>query len=294
MPVKNMGRSASFSLRGEDDRAICIPPLADLHISDGTLQRARQIDMEERSVEAMDDGHFLTGALRVGLACAQGSAEIAAAGFGGGVARDDAVVCQLLARGFDVTRALAFEFLFVFGVLGRGGGAVEAADLGDGEDGFPAFEDGGVAFGGGVAEPGGGEGPFCPAVVDAGEVPVYLVGGGVAVELVAHVDEVLDAGYVDVVDGGEVEDYGFKGGERPFDCRSLSAAWAGVVPWSVLLREVLVWRVNMEDIIRGGGGGVETYAESAVAVGVCTLGFLEDGGDHVVEVVVCVGVVEAF
>jgi hypothetical protein len=40
-------------------------------------------------------------------------------------------------------------------------------------------------------------------------MPVYFVRGSVAVELVADVDEVLDGGYIDVVDGGEVKDYCF-------------------------------------------------------------------------------------
>ncbi len=42
--------------------------------------------------------------------------------------------------------------------------------------------------GAGVAEAGGGEGPFRPPVVDAGEMPLDAVGGGVAVELVPDVD----------------------------------------------------------------------------------------------------------
>jgi hypothetical protein len=69
------------------------------------------------------------------------------------------------------------------------GGARLAADLGDAEDGLPALEAGlDVRFGGVVAEAGGGQGALCPAAVDAGEVPVDGVGGGVAVELVADVD----------------------------------------------------------------------------------------------------------
>jgi len=42
-------------------------------------------------------------------------------------------------------------------------------------------------------------------------VPFDGVGGGVAVELVAHVNEVLHGGDIDVVDGREVEGYGAEG-----------------------------------------------------------------------------------
>ena len=84
-----------------------------------------------------------------------------------------------------------------------------AANIGDGEDGFPALETGVGALGGGIAESGTAEGALRPAVGDAGHVPVDLVGSGVAVELVADVDEMLDGGYVDVVDGRKVQDDGF-------------------------------------------------------------------------------------
>ena len=43
------------------------------------------------------------------------------------------------------------------------------------------------------------------------KVPVDDSRGGVPVERVAEVDEALDGGDVDVVDGGEVEDYGAEG-----------------------------------------------------------------------------------
>jgi len=65
-------------------------------------------------------------------------------------------------------------------------------------------------------------------------VPFDLVRGGVAVELVADIDEVLDRGDVDVVDGGEVEDDGFEGREAGCVGRGAAAAGARVVPGSVL------------------------------------------------------------
>ncbi len=108
------------------------------------------------------------------------------------------------------------------------------ANVRDAEDGLPALKDGGFALGSGESEAGGGEGAFGPAVVDAGEMPVDGVWGGVAVELVADVDEVLDGGDIDVVNGGEVEDDGFEGGFVGFDGDGLAAAGAGVVPGAIL------------------------------------------------------------
>ena len=109
-----------------------------------------------------------------------------------------------------------------------------AANLRYAEDGLPTLIDGRVAFRGGKSEAGGGEGSFGPAVVDAGDMPVYRVRGGVAVQLVADVDEMLDGCDVDIVDGGEVEDDGFEGGFIGFDGEGFAAARARVVPWAIL------------------------------------------------------------
>ena len=89
------------------------------------------------------------------------------------------------------------------------------------------------AGGAGVAEASGCEGALCPAVVDGGKVPVDRVGGGVAVELVADVDEVLDRGHVDVVYRGEVQDDGLERRAALVCLVDLAAAGAGVVPWAV-------------------------------------------------------------
>ena len=206
------------------------PIASQLHIGNSTLQRARQIGMEQRLVESMDGRDSRRDTL---------ASKIAAAARAGGfeTVRDrfdfDAAVSHL------VLRALAFEFLLVDVVLGGRGGAVGAPDFGDAEDGLPAFEARSVALRGGEAEAGGGEGPFGPAVVDAGEVPVYPVRGGVAVELVADVDEVLHGCYVDVVDGGEIEDDGFESGLVGFDGDGFAATRAGVVPGAVLSRVLI-------------------------------------------------------
>jgi hypothetical protein len=63
-----------------------------------------------------------------------------------------------------------------------------------------------------VAEAGGGEAALRPSVVDAGAVPVNASRGGVAIELVAHIDQVLYGRDVDVVYGGEVENDGSQDG----------------------------------------------------------------------------------
>lgn len=149
------------------------------------------------------------------------------------------------------------QFPLVLTKLGRGGSRGEAADLGDAEDGLPPVEEdgGGSVAGGGVAEAGGGEGAFRPPVVDAGEVPLDLVRGGVTVELVADVDEVLDRGDVDVVDGGEVEDDGFEGREAGCVGRGPARAGARVVPGSVLWGGMMlvVWSGwDVLGILRGG------------------------------------------
>ena len=139
--------------------------------------------------------------------------------------------------GFEIT--LALQLALVLAPFGRAGGGFLPANLSDAEDGLPALEDGGVGARGRVAEAGGGEGAFGPAVVDAGEVPVDFVRGGVAVELVADVNEDLHAGDIDVVDGGEVEDHGFEGGFVGFDEGFAAAPGAGVVPRAVLGRELV-------------------------------------------------------
>ena len=65
-------------------------------------------------------------------------------------------------------------------------------------------------------------------------MPIYFVGGRVAVELVADVEEVLDGCYVDVVDGRKVEDDGFKGGFMGIVDRDAATAWSWVVPGPIL------------------------------------------------------------
>jgi len=62
---------------------------------------------------------------------------------------------------------------------------------------------------------------------------------------------VLDGGYVDVVDGREVEDYGFEGGFVGLDGGGLAATGPGVVPGAVLGEGWLVIRLVREGLRRG-------------------------------------------
>ena len=203
------------------------------------------------------------------------------------VRRDVRLVAAADAELSSVLGALAPQLLFVLMVLRDGRGAVLAANVRHTEDRLPALKGGHAILWGGEAEASRGECPFGPAVVDAGEVPVHRVWGGVAVELIADVDEVLDRCDVDVVDGREVEDDGFEGGLVRFDRDSFTAARARVVPWAIL-NNVLVKST-------GKNGGAEgAHAEFGVGSRVGAAGFLEDGGDHVVKVVISIRIVEAF
>ena len=201
--------------------------------------------MEQRPIEPVYDRHRpdrgpLSTTTAIRLAALQLLRQIAAASRAGGVVavrnhvRLVAADAAAAAPGF-ILRALALELLFVLRVGGDGRGAVLAANVGDAEDGLPALKGRDVALPRGrEAEAGGGEGPLGPAVVDAGEVPVHRVRGGVAVQVVADGDVVLDGGDVEVVDRGEVEDEGFEGGFVGFDGDGFAAARAGVVPGAIL------------------------------------------------------------
>lgn len=107
----------------------------------------------------------------------------------------------------DVLRMLAAEAFLVLALLGDLGGTGLPADFGHAEDWLPALKGAGAERGR-IAKAGGDESTLSPAVVDAGNMPVHLAGRGVAVELVADVDEMLDGRDVDVIDGGEVENDG--------------------------------------------------------------------------------------
>lgn len=65
-------------------------------------------------------------------------------------------------------------------------------------------------------------------------MPFNQFRGGVAVELIAHVDQALDGGHVDVVHGAKVEDHGAEDGAVVVQADDLAAARPGVIPGAVL------------------------------------------------------------
>ena len=265
--------------------------LAHLHIRNRALQRARQVDVEQGPVQALDDSDLRSAGV-VSLALTQRLVEIA---FLARLVRHlvrrrrrgDGVLPGLL----QIPRAALPPPLLVLGRLRRRRGTVLPAELGHAEDGLPSLVCGGATgvLGGRVPEPGGGEGALGPAVVDAGDVPVHLLRGGVAVQLVAHVDQVLDGSDVDVVDGREVEDDGFEGGAVRLLDQWVTTAWAWVVPGAVLESEYVSHLFLLHN-----GSTRSSYTWRGIRVGVGASGLLEDVGDHVIKVMVCVRVVEAF
>lgn len=207
------------------------PPL---NISNSTLQRTRQINMKQRSRQSMHNRHPIIPRIRLTRAKfpTQILTDITPTARTSGVMACNRIIL-IRARLFDVPGALPLELLRILAVFGCCSGAVLTANLSDAENRFPASETL-LALRCWVAESGGCKGAFGPAVVDAGEMPIYFVGGRVAVELVADVEEVLDGCYVDVVDGRKVEDDSFKGGFMGFVGRDAATAWAWVVPGSIL------------------------------------------------------------
>ena len=183
-------------------------------------------------------------------------------------------------------RTLASQLLLIHIILCSRRRTMNSADFRHAKNRLPALNGRRITSGSGKPEASGGKGSFTPAVVDAGEMPVYGVGGGVTVKLVADVDEVLHRCDVDIVHGREIKDDSFEGGSVGFDRDGFAAARAGIVPGAVLTY-VLVNAVAKWDW-RG------FYADFGVGGGVGAAGLFKDGGDHIVEVVVGVRVVEAF
>lgn len=207
------------------------------HIRNRALQRARQVDVEQGPVQTLDDGDLRSAAI-VRFALTQRLIEIAFLARLVEIVRrrrGDRVLPGLL----QIPRAALLPPLLVLDRLRRRRGAVLSTELGDAEDGLPSLVCGSATgvLGGRISESGGGEGALGPAVVDAGDVPVHFFRGGVAVELVAYVDQVLDGSDVDIVDGGEVEDDGFEGGAVRLLDQWFTTAGAWVIPGAVLESE---------------------------------------------------------
>lgn len=146
------------------------------------------------------------------------------------------ILCAALARtSLSVMGALLLQLLSIFLVLCSSGGAGVPANFGNAEEGLPALEDIGIAHWRWITEAGRGKGALGPAVVDACKMPVNLVRGRVAIELVAHVDQMLHRGNIHVVDGAEIQNDGFECRPVGVVFYGMTTAWSGVIPRSILI-----------------------------------------------------------
>ena len=225
--------------------------------------------MEQRLVQPVDGRHPGRGHLApatIGFAAVQLLPQIAAARGAGRIdtVRDRVGLVAAKAAVPRFLRMLASQLLLVRVILRGRRGAVHSADFRDAENRLPALKSRHTVLRGGEPEASRGKGSFAPAVVDAGDMPVYGVRGGVAVKLVADIDEVLHRCDVDVVNGGEIEDDGFEGGLVGFDGDGLAAARARVVPGAVLsfmsvdARKIGLERRSLRQVLgrrRGWSGG---------------------------------------
>lgn len=157
---------------------------------------------------------------------------------------------------------------FVEGLLGGRGGRLGTTNLCNAVDWLPAGNLAGFGDDGGIAETTSHESALGPAIVDACNVPFDWVGSGVAIELVANVDQSLDNGDIDIVDRREVENNSFKSRLVGVDLGLLSLLGAGIVP--------------------------RTVAWASIVEGIGLAGFGQDCLCKVIHVVVGIGVVEAF
>lgn len=168
--------------------------------------------MEQRPVQPMHDRHPSVGPL-VRLRGAKVPFKLLTAGACTAVVSLDTIwptVAFIHAAGFDVEGALPLELLFDIARLRSCGSRGGAPDFGNAEDGLPPRERE-FAFGIREAESSGGEGALRPAVVDARQMPFHTFGGGVGVELVSDVDEVLHGGGINIIDGRKVDNDSLEG-----------------------------------------------------------------------------------
>lgn len=92
-----------------------------------------------------------------------------------------------------------------------------------------------------IAKAGVREGTLGPTIIDACEMPLHALGCSVSIELVANIDQVLNRGKVDVVDGREVNDDGLQCWSMIVYIDFLAWPWTWVVPRAVSRPGVAVW-----------------------------------------------------
>lgn len=205
--------------------------LSPLYIRNGALQCIREIDMEQRPIQAVHDGNLGPG-FAVHLASPQLLGQVTT-----GRARSlvvDVVVCRhgLGSLLLDILGPLATK-LIIATLCDRCGTGI-AANLRHAEDGLPAIENDAVARRGGIPKAGRGQGATGPSVVDAGDVPINFAGSRVPIELIADIDEVLDGCHVDVVDGREIENDCFESWTIRVIIGKMASARSRVVPRTIL------------------------------------------------------------
>lgn len=247
--------------------------------------------MEQRLVQPMDGRHPGRGHLQttISFAVLQLLPYVTATRGAGRIMAVRDRICLVTADAAvpPFLRTLASQLLLIHIILCRRRRTMNSADFRHAKNRLPALKGWRITLRSGEPEASGGKGSFSPAIVDAGEMPIYGVRGGVTVKLVADVDEVLHRCDVDIVHGREIEDDSFEGGSVGFDGDGFAAARARIVPGAVLncvsVNAVAKW---------GWREGI--YADFGVGGGVGAAGLFKNGGDHVVEVMVGVRVVEAF
>jgi hypothetical protein len=121
-------------------------------IVDGTLQRSRKIDVEERTIDTADNSDLWSPLL----------------GDGGMIA------AAVASSTFNIMGGLGRTTLFVPVLLPLSsvGGGVETTNVSDTVDWLPALEVAWCLIDRWISKTGGGECSLCPAVVDGSKVPL--------------------------------------------------------------------------------------------------------------------------
>jgi hypothetical protein len=187
-------------------------PSPRLDISNGALQGAGQVNVEERAVETVDGDPPPGAAVLVrhgGLVDLVDAGAGAARAGGGASALNGVEVVAALSLGAAGTEV---DLLLIGLVLGGLGGGRGAANLGHTEDGLPAVVQSVGAFGW-ESKAGRDERALGPAVRNAGNVPIDDIGCCVTIKLIADINQMLYRCNIHHIDGAEIEDDGFENRE---------------------------------------------------------------------------------
>ena len=183
--------------------------------------------MEERTVQSLHDGNLDIISL-IRLAGADFLVNLIALG-----ALGVAGVVDLTLAGLDISSALVDTVAVVEShiPLSFGRGTLGSSKLSNAEDRLPPMEF--LFFWRRKSKSGGSQSPFGPSIVNASEMPLYLIGLRVAVKLVAYVDQILHGCEIDEIDGGEVENDSLEVRSLVVRINLLALSWAGVIPRTV-------------------------------------------------------------